>query len=101
MARLTQTTCRLDPAEPSLEALAPSQADRVAEMARGAAIDRRPSAFGVLRDMRRHAQPAHLGDKVRRVVGLVGGPRDALTARQILDHRDGCLAAAGAGRLWP
>src|ERR1700735_1942274 len=92
MARLTQTTCRLDPAEHFLDALAPAQADRVAGMARGSAIDRRPSAFSVLRDMRRHAQPAHLGDKVSRVVGLVGGPTGVRSGPAAVAPSHGCLA---------
>jgi haloacetate dehalogenase len=60
---------RLDPKH-FLNALAHAHTDRIAGMARGAPIDGRASAVGVLRDMRRDAQPTHFGDEVGSVVGL-------------------------------
>ena len=77
MARLAQAPHRPHPAEHLLDALADPQTTRVADMARGAAINSRAAPFGVLREVRRHAKTAHLGDEVLRVVAFVRAQGDA------------------------
>jgi hypothetical protein len=44
-----------------------------------------------------HAEFAHPGDEVGRVVGLVGTDRDATIGRHLADHRLSRLAFGGAG----
>ena len=76
----------------------------MAGMARGATIDGGAASLGVLRDVRRHAEAAHLGDKVLGIVGLVPTQCDASARRQILHHRDGRFTlrrpgGGGSGRI--
>src|SRR3984957_1587089 len=66
---------RLDPAERLFDAFADALTDGIAVVPRRACVDRRTSATGVLRHMRRHCHRAQLIDEVFRVVGLVGTER--------------------------
>ena len=66
--RLLLSGHRLDPAEGFFDALADALADGVAAMPRRAPVDRRASAAGVLRDMRRHPHRSQLVDEVLRVI---------------------------------
>ena len=67
---------RLISAERLFDALADALTDGIAAVPRRACVDRRTSAAGVLRHMRRHCHRAQLIDEVFRVVGLVGTERD-------------------------
>ena len=48
--------------------------------------------------MRRNTEPAHLGDKTRRIIGLVRTQGDAPAGRQITHHINRRRALRGAGR---
>src|SRR5215212_9192851 len=59
---------RLYPTERLLDALADALAHQIAAMSCRAPVDRRTSAIGVLRHMRRHVDRAKLVDEVLRVI---------------------------------
>src|ERR1700677_3175771 len=67
---------RLDPAESLLDALADALADGIAAVPGRSPINRRTTAVGVLRNMRRHLHRAQFVDEVFCVVGFVGAKRD-------------------------
>src|SRR5882757_7457068 len=91
---------RLAPTERLFNTLPLLLAYRIAGMPRGAGVNGRPPAADVLCDVRRHVERAHVGDKRRRVVALVGAECDPLPGRpMIVDEREGCLALGCAGRL--
>src|ERR1700722_20332625 len=102
VTRLAQTGDRLGPAERFFDALADAQADRIARMARGAAVDRRAPATVVLCHMWGDVDLAHLGDEVLRVEALVAANGDALgVVRVRLDQvlrRQPLGMPRGAGR---
>src|SRR5262249_14956145 len=86
---LAQPGDGLHPAERLLDPLADALARRVAAMTRSPFVDRRPSAAGVLRDMRAHVDGAQFLDEVGGIVALVGTERDrARPVGEALDHVD-------------
>src|SRR5262245_32459840 len=93
-------TDRLAPTERLFDPLPLLLAHRVAGMPRGAAVDGRSPATDVLSDMRRHVERAHVGDKRRRVVTLVGPEgKPPRPGRMAHDHLFGRLALGGSGCL--
>src|SRR4051794_36442608 len=72
MARLAQPGHRPCPAECLFDPLPDAQADRIAGVAGGSAIDRRAPPVGVLRHVRGHVDFAEFGDEVHCVETLGG-----------------------------
>src|SRR5215831_15197137 len=70
MPCLAHQSHRLEPAEDLLDALAPALAERIAGVARGAAVDRAGAVGRVLCHVRRHAQQPDRGDEIASVVAL-------------------------------
>src|ERR1700678_1491591 len=66
----------LDPAKGLFDSLADALADRIARVPRGAAVDRRRAAIGILRHVGRRVHRAQLVYEILGVVGLVGAERD-------------------------
>src|SRR3546814_11703228 len=84
---------------------ADAQADRVAGVAGGAAVDGAaapltcPGHVVVAGNVRRHLAPTQFADEAGDVIGLVGAERDAARATsQAVEHRPRRLALVRAGR---
>src|SRR5437773_481305 len=75
--RLAHEPHRLQPAEDLLDALPAALAHGVARMAGGPAVDRTGAVRGVRGHVRSHAQQPDRGDKIPRVIPLVGAERNA------------------------
>lgn len=93
VAKLSQPSGVLDPAEHVLDALAAALAGRVAGMPRGPAVDRGAppglaGVVGVLRDVRCHAELAQVHHEVARVEMLVRAEGPARSLRQVRQHVD-------------
>ncbi len=69
---LTQRAGLFEPSVPLFDQPSPAQADDIAGLARGSAIQVAGAAFVVLRHMRCHVQLPHNADEVFRVAGLPG-----------------------------
>ena len=78
MAHLAHASHRLGPAEGLLDPFANTQADGIAGMARGPAINRRTPPIGILRQIRRHIDLAEFGDEVLRIKAFIAVQRDLL-----------------------
>ena len=84
-----------------------ADADGIAGITRGAVIDRRTPAFGVMRHMRLHVDLAGRGDEVLRIKSFVAGKRDRLRSVGMASGRGsparhyGLCRAAGQSRLSP
>jgi hypothetical protein len=83
---LFQAGHRFDPAERLFDPLAHPLAHRIATVPRGAPVDCRAPAAGVLGDMRAHVQFAQLHHEVLRIIALVG--REGDRARPVATRRD-------------
>ena len=90
---------RLDPRERLLDPFARTLARQVAWVAHGPAIDPRPSAREVLRDVRRRVQGSQVSDEARRIRGTIGPDRDPVPSRHVTDQRHGRVTFGAPGRL--
>ena len=98
MAGLAQSGAGFDPAKHFLDPLADAQADRIAGVSGGAAVDGRASAVGVLGGVRRDRLDPEVGDEAGGVVGLVHPERLVMGTGPIADHVQRRLALGRAGR---
>ena len=97
---LLRRRLRLDPAKHLLDAAAGVDRLGVALVASGAAIDGGATrAAGVLRDVWRHCNAAHLRDKALGVVVLVGPQGFLVGTGDVSRHRFGGIPLPGAHRL--
>ena len=78
MARLAHASHCLGPAEGLLDPLADPQADCIASMARGPAINRRAPPIGILRHMRCHVDLAEFGHEILCIKAFIAAQRDLL-----------------------
>ena len=94
---------RLDPAEGLLDPLAAAQADRIAGVARGAAVDGDLAHLAGLRhrpvdgDVRRHPPRPQIADEGLHVEQLVRAQRDPVPTGAAVEHEQGRLALGRAG----
>ena len=78
MAHLAHASHRLGPAEGLLDPFANTQADGIAGMARGPAINRRTPPIGILRHMRCHVDLTEFGHEILRIKAFIAAQRDLL-----------------------
>ena len=87
MPQLPHQRNRLQPAEAFLDPLPLSLAQGIAQMARGASINRTATAsFVVLRHVRRHSQIPAFGHKTEGVESFVASYRHRPRSRNLLQH---------------
>ena len=71
---LAQRAGLLEPSKAFLHQPTPAQADGIAGLARGSAVQVAAAAVVVLRNMWRHVQLPHRADEILRVVSIFSGP---------------------------
>ena len=91
---LAQRASLFQPAKALLDQPTPAQANRVAGLPCGSAVQIAATALVVLRNMGCHIQLPHRAHKIVAVIGLVGAHRDPplTTVLLLLQHQQCCVA---------